>query len=164
MAPGALLVGVDGCGVSVFGLPLRAMALGYARFASASSAGDVRERALGRIREAMLEWPMTTGGQERFSSQLMKATDGTLVSKGGAEGLECLGVPARGLGIALKCEDGMNRGVAPAVVTLLDHLGLLTAGQAERLDAWRVPTVRNAAGHVVGEIRARIDVRDAVTS
>jgi L-asparaginase II len=163
--PESLLLGVDGCSVCVFGTPLRSMAYAYAKFAAARPGGDARERALDRIRNAMMEFPIATGGGRRFSSQLMMASDGALVAKGGAEGLECVGVPAHGLGIALKCEDGRSRGVGPAVVALLRHLDLLSEEQAGRLEAWRRPLVRNAAGLVVGEIRARVvDALDAVTT
>lgn len=160
----ALLVGIDGCSISVFGAPLSAMARGYARFAAARPEGDVRERALDRIRRAMIRYPGTTGGSKRFSTHLMEAAGGTLVAKGGAEGLECVGVPSRGLGIAVKCEDGRSRGMGPAVVALLEHLDLLAPGQAEALDRWRRPLVRNARGLAVGEIRARVVALDAVTS
>ena len=156
VAPESLSLGIDGCSVCVFGAPLQAMARAYAKFAAARAGGDARERALERIRSAMMEFPVATGGGRRFSTQLMIAADGTLVAKGGAEGLECMGVPARGFGIALKCEDGRSRGVGPAVVALLRHLGLLSEEQAERLEPWRRPLLRNAAGVVVGEIRAQV--------
>jgi L-asparaginase II len=164
MEPEALLVGVDGCSVSVFGAPLEAMARAFARFAAARPEGGVRERALDRIRRAMMRYPGATGGSRRFSTQLMEAAGGSLVAKGGAEGLECVGAPARGLGIALKCEDGRSRGVGPAVVALLEHLDLLTPAQAAALETWRRPIVRNARGLAVGEVRARVAAFDAVTS
>jgi len=157
--PADVLIGVDGCSVCVFGVPLRAMALAYARFAAAGSDGDARERALDRTRRAMMRFPRTTGGARRFSTQLMELTDGTLVAKGGAEGLECIGVPARQLGIAVKCEDGQTRAVGPATVALLEHLGLLTPAQRHALEPRRRPVVRNAADLAVGEIR--VTLRDA---
>jgi len=156
VAPKDVLLGVDGCSVCVFGVPLRSMALAYARFAAAGPDGDARERALDRIRRAMMRYPRTTGGARRFSTQLMEVTGGTVVAKGGAEGLECIGVPSRGLGIAIKCEDGRTRAVAPAAIALLDHLGLLTPEQRRGLESWGRPVVRNAAGLAIGEIRATI--------
>ncbi len=164
MEPEALLVGVDGCSVCAFGAPLAAMARAYARFAAARAEGGTRERALDRIRRAMIRHPEVTGGSMRFSTQLMVAAGGSLVAKGGAEGLECVGVPSRGLGMALKCEDGGSRGVAPAVVALLEHLDLLTQDHAAALETWRRPIVRNVRGLAVGEVRARVAALDAVTS
>ena len=162
--PNALRVGIDGCNVWVFGAPLHAMAKSYARFAAATGSGDARERALDRIRRAMVRYPATTGGAQRFSTALMEVAGGTLVSKGGAEGLECVGVAGRNIGIALKCEDGRPRGVAPAVVALLEYLGLLSAEQVARLESWARPVVRNVVGKTVGEVRARLHAFDAVSS
>ena len=92
---------------------------------------------------------------QRFSTGLMEAAEGALVAKGGAEGLECAGSPSRSLGLAIKCEDGHPRAVGPAAIEVLERCGLLTPTQAERLEARKRPVLRNVAGDVVGEMRAR---------
>src|SRR5215831_6215175 len=126
MSPEAVEVAVDGCSVSVFGVPLTAMARAFAVLASAQPMGPDRSLALDRIRRAMQRHPRAVGGKGRFSTALMEAGGTHFVAKGGAEGLECLGVPARSLGIAVKCEDGQSRGVTPAVIALLAQLGEIT--------------------------------------
>ena len=147
---------IDGCNVPVWALPLADMARAYARFATADPSGDARERSLARIRNAMARHPVATGGKGRFSSDLMEATRGRLVVKGGAEGLECVALPERGLGLAIKCEDGQARGVAPAVIAALEALEVLDAGELARLEPWRRPLLRNFAGTEVGRIEARV--------
>lgn len=146
---------VDGCSVCVFAMPLASMARGYARLASAVEGADGRSAALARIREAMRAHPWAVGGADRFSSALMEAAP-HLVSKGGAEGLECVGWPDRGLGIAVKCEDGATRAVSPAVVLVLEQLGALDAAARRRLEPWAQPVLHNAAGRRVGSLRAEI--------
>jgi L-asparaginase II len=158
VAPESLAVAVDGCNVSVFGLPLSAMARGYARLAAASAAGDERERALHRIRAAMCAHPWAVGGAGRFSTVLMERTGGRLVAKGGAEGLELVGIPARRLGVALKSEDGQARGVGPATVALLEQLGELPAAELAQLPDWRRPLIHNHAGVEVGALEAVVRV------
>jgi len=153
LPPERLSVAVDGCGVSVFGLPLSAMARAYARLASASAAGSVRERALERIRRAMQSFPELVGGEGRLSTALMQAC-GRLVAKGGAEGLECVGWPEKGLGVALKCEDGNARAISPALIEVLEHLGAVSQAELERLREWHRPAMRNHAGAVVGSLAA----------
>ena len=133
LEPESLLVGIDGCGVSVFGLPMAAMALAFARFAAAKPQGDAREQALFAIREAMIQFPAATAGSERFSTQLMVAGEGRIVSKGGAEGLECVGLPARGWGMAVKCQDGHARAIPSAVVGLIEQLGELSPAAVQKL-------------------------------
>jgi L-asparaginase II len=149
-----LLTGTDDCGVVTFGLPLAAMARGYARLATAMDGGDAREQALHRIRTAMTTYPAATGGAARFSTQLMEATRGRILAKGGAEGLECAGIPGRGLGLALKSLDGSSRALAPAILALLEHLGELGEVELERLAGSRRPILRNHAGREVGHLEA----------
>jgi len=149
-----LHTGTDDCGVVTFGLPLTAMARGYARLAAAMDGGDARERALHRIRTAMTTYPTATGGAARFSTQLMEATRGRLVAKGGAEGLECLGIMGSGLGLALKSLDGASRALPPATVALLEHLGEIHETERDRLASSRRPVIRNLVGREVGHLEA----------
>jgi L-asparaginase II len=79
-----------------------------------------------------------------------------LVAKGGAEGLECVGLHDRGLGIAVKCEDGQSRAVPPALLGLLEYLGELGAAELSGLRSWKEPELRNHAGVVVGELEASV--------
>jgi L-asparaginase II len=154
----SLVTAVDGCNVPVFGLPLAAMARGYARLAAATPDRDAREVALDRIRRAMCAFPKAVGGDGRFSTVLMQRTGGRMVAKGGAEGLECVGLPSRGLGLALKCEDGQARGLAPATLAVLEHLGELPDGERSALEESRRPIVTNHAGREVGALEAVIKV------
>ncbi len=88
----------------------------------------------------------------------MESAGGRLVSKAGAEGLECMGLPARGLGAALKCLDGSSRGIPAAVIALLDHLGWLEGVDPASLSANRKPSLRNHTGTEVGGFEVSLDV------
>lgn len=156
-APESLGVAIDGCGVSVFSLPITAMARGYARMAVAvQQADDARSRALGRIARAMGAHPRIVEGDGRLSTDLMGVTGGRLVAKGGAEGLQLVADTSRGFGLALRCEDGASRAVAPATVVLLEALGWLSEEESSRLAGQRRPAVTNAAGQVVGHLEATV--------
>jgi len=168
VAPGSILLGVDGCSVPVFGLPLTAMALGYARLAAAMAGGtpgaaapDARARALQRIGRAMVAEPVVVEGTGRLATDLMLAARGRIVAKSGAEGLLLVAEPAPasgapGRGIAIKCEDGAMRAMGPAAVELLATLGVLRPEEAEALAAHRRPEVADAAGHPVGRLEGRV--------
>jgi len=161
--PEELLTGTDDCGVVVFAAALSAMARAYARLASAMAEGDARERSLHRIRSAMTSHPAAVGGARRFSTTLMEKTRGRLVAKGGAEGLECVGLPGRGLGVAVKCADGAGRALPPAVTALLAHLSELSEAECEELAESRFPVLRNYAGQEVGRLETVIQVSSPST-
>ncbi|HET7457029.1 MAG TPA: asparaginase [Gemmatimonadaceae bacterium] len=144
-------IAVDGCGVTVFGLPLDAMARAYARLAAAAAHGDGAPR---RVVDAMVAHPFLVGGTDRFDTVLMEQTDGRILAKVGAEGVHSLALLDQGIGIALKVEDGAQRAQGAAVLRLLQHLGALPESLPPRLNDFFRRPVRNSRGEVVGEVRA----------
>lgn len=120
--------GIDGCSAPNFAIPLRFAALGFARL-SDPQAGDVQPAALADacriITGAMMSHPDMVGGPGRFDTRLMQTAQGRLVSKGGAEAFQgiglmpgALGPGSPAIGIALKIADGDNRQMVQAAVSL----------------------------------------------
>ena len=146
---------VDGCSASIPALSLIAMARGYATMAAAHADGATpRERALARIRAAMAAHPVMVAGHGRFCTDLMRLTGGRLVTKTGAEGLQCVAVPGMNLGIAVKAVDGARRAVPPALVGWLAALGLIDRAEADALAPHAAPPVTNYRELVVGTLTA----------
>ena len=141
---------VDGCGAVVFSLPLEGMARAYANLARASRDDD---EVAGRILHAMQTRPFLIGGTDRFDSILIEETEGAVVSKIGAEGVHSVAVPSRGLGIAVKVEDGAQRAQFASVVRILQRLDVLPSTLSPRLDEFLRRPIRNTRGEVVGELR-----------
>ncbi|HEX5725520.1 MAG TPA: asparaginase [Longimicrobiaceae bacterium] len=152
----AIGLGVDGCGVVCFALPLRHMALAYAAFAAAARRGEPGPAA---VVGAMTVHPEMVAGEGRICTELMRRTAGRLVAKVGAEGLYCVGVPGAELGIALKVEDGAGRAVAPAVVTVLRELDLISEDDFGALHPFVFTELLNTCGDPVGELRPRLSLR-----
>lgn len=157
-----LAIGVDGCGVPVFGVSVRAMALMYARLASPPGSFDAGTRdACKRILKAMIDFPEMVGGtKNRLDTELIKAGEGRLISKIGAEGvytvsvLPCPQWPG-GLGLALKIEDGDDhRARPPAVIEALRQLDVLSERELVALAEYAPTVIRNRRGECVGEARA----------
>ncbi len=144
-----LRYGVDGCTTVCFGLSLRAMARAYARFAAA-------EGAAAAVRDAMMAHPRLVAGTGRLCSVMMEALPGQVVTKIGAEGIYCLAVPASGVGLALKVEDGDMRMAPMALVGALDALGpaIGLPARPAALDPWRDSPITDTRGHPVGTLRA----------
>ena len=44
--------------------------------------------------------PEMVAGERRFCTALMRATSSRLITKAGAEGLQCVAIPSKGLGFA----------------------------------------------------------------
>ncbi|MEO5374031.1 MAG: asparaginase [Alphaproteobacteria bacterium] len=137
--------GVDGCGIPAFAWPLRALAHGLARLAAPGT--GVRGEAARRLVQAMAAHPFLVGGPGRFDTEVMTAIPG-LVVKGGAEGVETALLPDRGLGIAVKIDDGASRAAEVALAAVLHGLGV--TGIAPWLDR----PLLNVAGREVGRIRS----------
>ena len=143
-------VAVDGCGVTEFALPLRHMAGAYARLArSATMEAGVPARVVGAMRTR----PFLVGGTDRFDSVLIEETDGRIIAKLGAEGVHSAAVIDRGIGVAVKVEDGSYRAQYPAMVRLLQMLDALPQTLPPRLEEFFRRPVRNTRGEPVGEIR-----------
>ncbi len=163
-----IVTATDGCGVVTFALPLRGLALAYARLADPSGIADgALRRALERIRDAMMAHPeIVAGERRRFDTALMRARPGALVAKGGAEGVHVSGVLAgdRGgggpvdgaMGVALKIEDGdgSRRAASTAGCAALAQLGILDTDALARLADYASPPIRDPRGEVSGSVRA----------
>ncbi len=148
-------IGIDGCGIPTFATPLRAAARTFARLATLRGFEAADRSALETVRDAMAAHPWMVSGTGRFDTDLIAATDGSVVAKGGAEGVHASALRANRAGLVLKTIDGAARAVAPAALELLERLGALDSVARERLSAHVRPAVRNVAGRIVGEIRAR---------
>ena len=161
-----LAVAVDGCAVPVFGMTVKAMALAYARLVSPPAEFDeATRRASERIVRVMSAYPELIGGTaDRLDTEIMRAAPGRLVSKVGADGVYTAGIiPCaewpRGLGLALKIEDGDDRlARPPVVVESLRQLGVLKDESLEALAKYAFFPVLNRPGDVVGEIRAEFEL------
>lgn len=147
-----IAIGVDGCGVPVFGMPLSALAAAYARFGRPDGLPEERRSACERLRRAISRHPDYLAGDDRYDTQLIRATNGRLIGKMGAEGVFAVTVPERGWGIAVKIEDGAKRALYPAVTEALRQLDLLSDAELSALAAFHRPIQRNWQGTSVGAI------------
>lgn len=150
-------VGVDGCGVPCFAVPLHAMAASFARFARAAHDG----RPAAEVVAAMTGHPFMVGGTDRACTKVMERTGPRAFVKLGAEGVYGGGLPDEGLGFAIKVEDGARRAVEAALVRVLDALGLLDDDDRTALAAFAEPVVRNTRGEAVGRIRVAFELEPA---
>lgn len=157
-----IAIAIDGCSSPVFGVSVLAMARSYARLVGVHHTDLAQEfgEAAERVVDAMIEFPKLVGGTNgRLDTDLMRVARGQILSKVCAEGVQLLGVKPcpkfpKGLGIAIKIEDGDTRRARdPVVIETLRQLGLLNDDQLNRLSNYSRATVFNHRKIEVGEIR-----------
>ncbi len=144
--------GVDGCGIPVVGVPLKALALGMARIADPSGLAPGRAAAIRRIRDAMMRESYYVAGTGRLCTRLMTAMGGKAMVKTGAEGVYIASLPEKGLGVCLKIQDGTTRASQIALAMTLRRLGL------DGMAAFESTPISNFAGLTVGEVRPAAQV------
>ncbi len=165
--------GVDGCGVVSFALPLRNMALAYARLGSRWDGSGARGEGLGtrdpnsyplspsptlsaaadRVLSSILADPFLIAGTGRLCSEVISGSGGRVLAKIGADGVYCATIPEARLGMALKVEDG---DVESARLALLATLEALVPGAIHVSESFRAPVLKNTLGEVVGHLAAKI--------
>jgi L-asparaginase II len=139
--------GIDGCSAPNAAVPLAAMARSFAAFVSSD---QPNARA---IVEAMTSQPFLIGGTGRFDTRLMEVTRGRLLAKGGAAGAQCVADRRSGMGLAMKLDSGDGTWSAVAVMAALEQVGWIDKGEAQALQSFAYPNLRNHRRVVVGSVR-----------
>ncbi|SEO82728.1 asparaginase [Paenibacillus sp. OV219] len=146
-------LGVDGCGVPVFALPLKNIATAYMKLACPDLIEDASLRAaVQRLTEAMNAEPQMIGGSNQICSTLLR--DSNIVAKGGAMGVYCFGLKEERLGFALKVSDGSQDEWPLIVATILQQIGYRKQETIDSMLQLAVQKVMNDNNRIVGENKA----------
>jgi L-asparaginase II len=144
---------IDGCSAPTPRMPLATLAYAFALLARGVSSDGTPAPALAEIRDAMRAHPDLVAGDGRLDTLLMRSVAG-IVAKAGAEGMHATGSLDRGIGVAVKIEDGSRRALGPAAVSTLDALGWLNDTERRSLAGHAgEDALRNYAGLAVGSVR-----------
>ena len=138
-------LGVDGCGVPTFGLSLVAMTRAWSALARAMV--EAPRSNLGRVGAALAAEPYLVSGTDRLEPALLAIAREPIAAKIGAEGLFCMALPHRRVGMVVKIHSGHSDALAVAV---LHALVTLIPGAIEPPQAWPWAEVANVVGRVVG--------------
>lgn len=171
--PAEVLIGIDGCSAPTFAVPLRNAALAYARLCDPSGLPEKRAQALRRIFRAMTSNPDMIAGPGQFDTWLMEVGEGRIVSKGGAEGYQAMGIAPGALGpgspamgITFKVIDGDQGGRARPVISIavLQMLGALNDAQVNALKEFAARPIYNWRRLEIGVIRPAFTLETAMVS
>jgi L-asparaginase II len=171
-------LGTDGCSAPNFAIPLYNAALAMARLCDPRSLAEVRVSACRKITSAMTMHPEMVSAYGEFDEQLMRAGNGRIVCKRGAEGYQIVGLlpgalhpDSPGVGIALKVSDGdpsrtamdlshSTRVRAAVILEVLRQLGAISSEQEQALASFGpVKPVKNHRGIVTGQARPAFELQ-----
>ncbi|MEZ5776420.1 MAG: asparaginase [Hyphomicrobiaceae bacterium] len=142
--------GIDGCSVPNWAASLAALAGVFARLSSGHGVTAARASAARRLFAAAIAEPHMLAGTGRYCTRIMTALSGRVFAKTGAEGFYCAALPDRGIGIALKVDDGAGRA---AEIALGAVLGALLPEEETRLVPFVSHAIRNVRGIETGLLR-----------
>lgn len=136
----------DDCGAPTYLMQMRQLGWLYAQLASGNSLD------LERVVRAMTHHPNMVAGEGEFDTELMQLTEGALVSKSGAEGVQCIGRVGEGMGLAIKVMDGAKRAKYAIAIHVLKQMGWITPSVAEKLSDTHITIGKYTRLDVSGEL------------
>lgn len=144
---------IDGCAIPTYPVPVYNLAFGFARMATGMGLATERAAAAKKLLSAAMAEPWYVAGTGKWNTDAMTKAAGRLFAKDGAEGMFCAAVPELGIGIALKCDDGSERGAENMMGAILGRVLPKGDALAEEFAAQAHVPVKNRNGLIVGEIR-----------
>lgn len=144
--------GFDGCSAPNFATTVTGLARSMAWFASAADRSDRASAAAQSLAAAMMKHPDLVAGEGRACTNLMRAMDGRVAIKTGAEAVFIAIIPEKRMGVAVKIIDGATRASECAIVTILVGLGVLDPNHPAA-QQYMSPPILNRRGVTCGAIR-----------
>ena len=118
----------DDCGTPTLLLQLNQMAVLYANLSKSNNA------EFEKINRAFSTYPEFIAGEGRFDTEILKRGHHQIISKGGSEGIQCIGRIGEGLGLAIKVEDGSKRAKHAVAIHLLRQLEWMTPSALDEVE------------------------------
>jgi L-asparaginase II len=152
--------GTDGCSIPTYAMPLRHLARAFARVGTGIGLSPSHAVAARRLREAVAKSPFMVAGTGRFDTRVMERLGEKVFCKVGAEGVFCAALPERGLGVAIKIDDGNNsRACEVVMAAVIEALVSLTDAQASFMRTLSDTRIKNWNGIEVGRLQATPELR-----
>ena len=154
-------VGIDGCSLPNWGLPLVNMAYGFAKIGVCDDLPSDYGQAIKKIRACVASHPeyVENQGGGAYDSFLMDLFKERLFIKSGADGCLFAALPEYGLGVGVKCDDGSPQAARVMMSNLLNKIGLfddISDGHRDKINSLLQPKLRNANHIITGHQRTLI--------
>ncbi len=142
-------IGVDGCGLPAPSLPLERFAYALTKFADPEKLDGVNKKAVMKVFECCVKYPLLFGGSESVNSILTKSSKKKILVKNGADGVFSAIVPDEKMAIVVKIKDGNMTAAEIAIAGLLRDLKILDNNEVKKLIS---QPIINSAGKRSGKM------------
>lgn len=145
-------LGIDGCGIPTYYLPMIHVAYGMCEFLNDKS---TYRSSLQRIQKAVLSEPYYLAGTNRADTDIIQVSQGNVLSKAGAEGVFAGVFLNQGMSFVLKVHDGNQEVSNAALCFLALRMKAITEEQFVQLTSHSRPVKKNWAGKEVGYLKCQ---------
>jgi L-asparaginase II len=151
-------IGIDGCSLPAWYMPISGAATVLARFMQRSqSPGEAAQRVMSAV-AARPEMINDYGG---FDTEIVRVLGGRAMAKRGAMGMFVVGIVTEQhgpIGVAVKLEDGNMTPMPVVMMKVLENLGVLSDAELAGLEAFRSIHLTNWRGIDVGDVGVDIQL------
>ncbi len=148
-----IAISKDGCGVPVFGVPMKNIALAYKNLALPKNIKDDNlAEAAARYIPRITPYSRMISGTGMVCTELNK--DKNIIAKSGATGVYCIGLKNEGVGISVKVKDGSLSPMPLIIKEIFNQIGYREEKTIKALNDLDNGIVMNDSGDVVGERKA----------
>ena len=142
-------LGIDGCGVPVFALPLRSIAMSYAKLMDPFSLSNELRETIDYNFSCIHKYPEKINDYGTPSYYINQNLD--LIMKDGSRGVICMAIKSMKLGIAVKLEDGWTDEFQGLIIAnILEQLKYEDTDLIEKLKNCYTTKLYNDCGIEVG--------------
>ena len=142
-------IGMDGCGLPAPSLPLERFAYALTKFADPEKLDGVNKKAVIKVFECCVKYPVLFGGSESVNSILTKSSKKKILVKNGADGVFSAIIPDEKMAIVVKIKDGNMTAAEIAIAGLLRDLKILNNDEVKKLIS---QPIINSAGKRSGKM------------
>ena len=142
-------LGIDGCGLPAPSLPLERFAYALTKFADPSKLEGIEQKAVKKIFDCCVKYPVLFGGTESVNSILTKSSGKKILVKNGADGVFSAIIPEEKASVVVKIKDGNMKAAEVAIAGLLKELKFLDNDEVNKLIN---QPILNSAGTKSGKI------------
>ena len=142
-------IGIDGCGLPAPSLPLERFAFALTKFADSAKLDGVDKKAVMKVFECCVKYPVLFGGSESVNSILTKSSKKKILVKNGADGVFSAIIPEEKMAIVVKIKDGNMKAAEIAIAGLLRDLKILDNDEVKKLIS---QPIINSAGKRSGKM------------